>query len=140
GPMLTGMRGRTLRETLARAHGIPVLGMESPRGVNDPALGAIAEVLKQADLVLLLGKKLDFTLRFGRTPAFAPDCRFLQIDPDERAFERAARALGDPKRSVSAVQADPDAAASALASLRPGVRTDAGWYDEVEAAIRFRPP
>src|SRR5690606_28516139 len=82
GPMLTGMRGRTLRETLARAHGIPVLGMESPRGVNDPALGAIAEVLKQADLVLLLGKKLDFTLRFGRTPAFAPDCRFLQIDPD----------------------------------------------------------
>ena len=33
--------------------------MESPRGVNDPSLRAAAACLPDADLVLLLGKKLD---------------------------------------------------------------------------------
>jgi acetolactate synthase-1/2/3 large subunit len=140
GPMLTGMRGRTQREALSRAYGIPVLGMESPRGVNDPALGAVAEVLKQADLVLLLGKKLDFTLRFGRPPAFAPDCRFIQIDPDEAVLTRTKHALGDPGRSVGAVRADPVPALERLAAMPIDGRGDAGWASEVEAAVTFRPP
>jgi len=42
-----------------------VIGMESPRGIADPSLGAFGEMLAQADGVLLLGKRLDFTLRFG---------------------------------------------------------------------------
>jgi acetolactate synthase-1/2/3 large subunit len=58
--------------------GIPVIGMESPRGVNDPSLGRLVEVLKQADVVLLLGKRLDFTLRFGK--ALADDCRVVQAE------------------------------------------------------------
>ena len=140
GPMLTGMRGRTQREALARAYGIPVLGMESPRGVNDPALGAVAEVLKQADLVLLLGKKLDFTLRFGRAPAFAPDCRFIQIDPDDAVLVRAKHALGDPARIVQSVMADPIPASERLAAMPSDGRRDTGWAREVEAAIAFRPP
>ena len=48
-----------------RRHAIkhfPVIGMESPRGVNDPSLGRLAEVLKKADVVLLLGKPLDLSL------------------------------------------------------------------------------
>src|SRR5690606_12152186 len=105
GPMLSAMRGTAEREALARASGIPVLGMESPRGVNDPALGAVAEVLKQADCVLLLGKRLDFTLRFGRSPAFAPDCRFIQIDPEEEALASARKALGDANRIAIAALA-----------------------------------
>ncbi|MPZ43895.1 MAG: thiamine pyrophosphate-binding protein [Betaproteobacteria bacterium] len=140
GPMLTGMRGRTQREALARACGIPVLGMESPRGVNDPALGAVAEALQQADLVLLLGKKLDFTLRFGRAPAFAPDCRFIQIDPDEAVLARAKHALGDPGRIAGSVRADPIPALDCLAAMPIDGRGDAGWASEVEAAVTFRPP
>jgi acetolactate synthase-1/2/3 large subunit len=58
--------------------GIPVIGMESPRGVNDPSLGRLAEVLKQADVVLLAGKRRDFTLKFGK--AFSDDCRVLESD------------------------------------------------------------
>ncbi len=140
GPMLTGMRARAVREALARAVGIPVLGMESPRGVNDPALGAVAEILQQADLVLLLGKKLDFTLRFGRAPAFAPDCRFIQIDPDETALARARHALGDPERIVLSARADPRPAADRLASVALAAHGDAGWATEVQAAVAFRPP
>ena len=40
--------------------------MESPRGLNDPALGALAEVVARADVIVLLGKEPDFTLRFGQ--------------------------------------------------------------------------
>lgn len=62
---------------LEEATGIPVIGMESPRGVNDPSLGHLAGILARADLVLLLGKRVDFTLRFGK--AFAPETRFFQV-------------------------------------------------------------
>jgi acetolactate synthase-1/2/3 large subunit len=63
---------------LEEATGVPVIGMESPRGVNDPSLGKLAEVLRRADAVLLLGKSADFTLRFGA--AFAPDARVLSAE------------------------------------------------------------
>jgi acetolactate synthase-1/2/3 large subunit len=62
---------------LEEATGIPVIGMESPRGVNDPSLGRLTKVLAQADLVLLFGKRVDFTLKFGK--AFAPGCRVVDL-------------------------------------------------------------
>jgi len=77
-----------------RAHGDNknIIGMESPRGVNDPSLGKLAVVLAKADVVLLLRKPLDFTLKFGK--AFAPDCRVLRADgpvdlPAPRASQEA---------------------------------------------------
>jgi acetolactate synthase-1/2/3 large subunit len=83
--------------------GIPVIGMESPRGVNDPSLGRLAEILKKADVVLLLGKRLDFTLRFGE--AFSDPCRLLHAEslPDDFSVKRGE------------------------------------WYEEVMAALRYRP-
>ena len=33
--------------------------------------------------MLLLGKRRDFSVRFGEPPAFAPGCRFIRIDADE---------------------------------------------------------
>jgi acetolactate synthase-1/2/3 large subunit len=83
--------------------GIPVIGMESPRGVNDPSLGRLAGVLKKADVVLLVGKQRDFTLQFGK--AFAEDCLVLEAE-------------GLPSRF----------------SIKP-----TSWYDEVQAALRYRP-
>ena len=77
-------RGRRWRaiSTLSELTHVPALAMEGPRGVNDPALRAAAARLADADVVLLLGKKLDYTLRFGRPPAFAADVRFVQMDFD----------------------------------------------------------
>jgi acetolactate synthase-1/2/3 large subunit len=63
---------------LEEATGIPVIGMESPRGVNDPSLGRLAGVLKQADVVLLLAKRADFTLKFGK--ALAEGCRVISAE------------------------------------------------------------
>ncbi len=74
GPARMRDGARALEETT----GIPVIGMESPRGVNDPSLGRLADVLKQADVVVLLGKRADFTLKFGK--AFAEGCRVLSAE------------------------------------------------------------
>ena len=64
-----------------RSYPVPAIGMESPRGINDPSLGKVADVLKRADAVALVGKSRDFTLKFGQ--AFAPDCRVQQIESGE---------------------------------------------------------
>ena len=138
GPILASHRAESLRTKLADAYGIPVLGMESPRGVNDPALGAIAEMLRAADLVLLLAKKLDFTLRFGRPPAFAPSCEFIQIDPDEASFARARAACGDGSRIIATAIAEPAVAAEQLAQAASHCG-DIQWRREVDEAVRFRP-
>lgn len=139
GPLFGTPHGQALRTKLGEAWNVPVLCMESPRGVNDPALGAVAEVLADADLVVLIAKRLDFTLRFGKAPAFAANCRFLQIDPDPETFGRAAKALGEPARVALRAQADPYSAVEALAAHALGATIDAGWAREVDTAVRHRP-
>jgi acetolactate synthase-1/2/3 large subunit len=76
GPMLMAPRMRERVRGLEEITGIPVIGMESPRGIHDPSLGRLADVLTKADVVLLLGKQLDFTLKFG--DAFSGGCRVLK--------------------------------------------------------------
>jgi acetolactate synthase-1/2/3 large subunit len=138
GPSSLTRRGRERCADLENASGIPVVGMESPRGIADPSLGAFAEMLAQSDCVLLLGKRLDFTLKFGRTPAFDALCEFLQIDPDDEEIERARRALGS--RLVSAGKSDVLPALEALTRASAGHPVRSGWRGEVRAAIEYRPP
>ena len=83
GPMLMTRAGRAATQRLQEALRIPVVGMESPRGLADASLGGFSQMLAQADCVLLLGKRLDYTLKFGTPPAFAAACAVLQIDPEE---------------------------------------------------------
>ena len=134
-PALCTPSGRAAMTALSQAAALPVVPMESPRGVNDPSLGAFAEVLGKADLVVLIGKPMDFTLKFGRAPAKA-DCRWIVIDPDAALLDRAQRLHGP--RVILAAQADPASAVAALtgAMQRHG---NAGWATDVAAAIAFRP-
>jgi acetolactate synthase-1/2/3 large subunit len=89
-PALATRSGRDLLRRIEGALTIPTCLSEGPRGFNDASLGAYADVAKHADLVLLLGKALDFTLKFGAAP-FTRDCRFIAIDPDGAILGRAAR-------------------------------------------------
>jgi acetolactate synthase-1/2/3 large subunit len=136
GPSSLTRAGRVRLEALECAIGIACIGMESPRGINDPGLGAFAEVLAQADCVLLLGKRIDFTLAFGKAPSFDPACVFLQVDPEASELERTHNAVGD--RLIATAVADVDAAIDGLIAQR-GSR-DGGWADDVRAAIAYRPP
>ncbi len=136
GPVACGAEGRARMAALEAATGVPVLGMESPRGLNDPSLGAFAEVLAQADCLVLLGKPLDFTLKFGEAPAVAPACRFVVVDPDPALVARV-----DPDRLAVSGAADALPTLAALAR-DPGARR-AGrpdWHAAVRAAVAYRPP
>src|SRR5262249_61595804 len=59
-PALCTRRGHALITALEHVLRTPVIPMESPRGINDPALGCYAQILGEADLSVLLGKPLDF--------------------------------------------------------------------------------
>ena len=112
GPASMTRPGRVRMAALEAACGIPVVGMESPRGVADPSLGAFAPMLARADGVLLLGKQRDFTLRFGK--ALATDCAVASAEASPSAFDALTRA----------------------ASPHPA----RAWREEVRAAIAHRPP
>ncbi len=123
---------------LEAATGIPVIGMESPRGVSDPSLGAFAQMLAQSDCVLLLGKRLDFTLKFGAAPAFAADCEFLQVDAEKNEIDRSRRAVG--LRLIATAEADTLSAIQALiAASTSTFSAGSAWHDDVRAAIAYRP-
>jgi len=62
---------RRIVERTLPATGIPTLAMESPRGER-PVAPHAATYLERADFVLLLGKRLDFAVRFGAPPASRP--------------------------------------------------------------------
>ena len=125
---------------LADSAGIPVVAMESPRGVNDPSLGAFAEVLPRADLILLLGKRLDYSLGHGDAPAVDGGCRFIQVDPDPATLEQTRRTLDDPARLEMACVGDPVSFAQGLGHLAKSRGLSfAEWRQEVESAIAHRP-
>ncbi len=137
GPVMAHAPVADLVNKLAAKTGVPAVCMESPRGVNDPGLGAFAGVLARADLVVLIGKQPDFTLRFGKSPALAADCRFAVIDPEAEALQRAIKNLG-AARVVLSAQADSVATVRALIAAAQG-HPGAAWLKEVDDAVIFRP-
>lgn len=137
-PQMSQVPVAGLAGELAAATGVPALVMESPRGVNDPSLGAFAGVLARADLILLLGKQPDFTLRFGKPPAVAEDCRFIVIDPESDVLQRSVKNLGASRVAMSA-QSDTAAAARALTGAAQRNGAVQAWCDEVAAAVALRP-
>ena len=129
---------RDQHAALEAATGVPVIGMESPRGIGDPSLGAFAHMLTQSDCVLLLGKRLDFTLKFGASPAFAGDCEFLQIDSERHEIERSQRAVAS--RLIATAEADtPSAIQALIAAGISAVKPHSAWRNDVRAAIEYRP-
>jgi acetolactate synthase-1/2/3 large subunit len=139
GPQMQSKAGKVLLSKLQETLGIPVVGMESPRGIGDPSLGAFAEILSQADYVLLLGKKVDFTLKFAQSPGFNQECLFLQIDPESEEIKRAKNALGP--RLTQSTMSDIPSAIEQILSLEPGTNSaQTQWQKEVSEAIAYQPP
>ena len=142
GPSLNRSRAGARIAALKTALHVPVVAMESPRGLRDPALGTFADLLAASDLVVLLGKAVDFSVGFARPPALDPAAELVVIDPDHRMIDRAYR-IADRRVVVSAC-ADPDFAADALVSAAPAIiaagsgASDPAWCAEVADAIANR--
>jgi acetolactate synthase-1/2/3 large subunit len=132
-PVLATAKGRDLLRRIEAVLAIPACLSEGPRGFNDASLGDYAAVAKRADMVLLLGKALDFTLNFGGTP-FPVDCRFIAIDPDGAILDRAVRSRGLAFGCV----ADTYPAAEALIA-RGRTRGDAAWLADARSCFDDRP-
>lgn len=137
GPLLNQTRAADLRARLQETLQAPVIAMESPRGLNDPALGDLRQVLARADLIISLGKRLDFTTGFGSQAALAADCKYIIVDADESALAQARAAAGN--RLTHACHAGIRESAELLASPGAGnVASRGPWREEVSALLARR--
>jgi len=139
GPAGCSKRARERMAMLEAALGVPVVCMESPRGVADPSLGAFSQVLAKADCILLLGKRLDFTLKFGRAPTFSADGSFLQVDAEDEEIERTRKAV-DARLEHEAVAPLFGAVQALMQAALRSTPARSSWLGEVRAAIEYRPP
>jgi len=133
GPALNPTRQNSLAGRLAEALGAPVISMESPRGLRDPALGAVADVLGEADAVLYLGKTVDFTSGFG---APFKGAKIVVADPEPEMLERARANLADAL--ALAVPAEPLSFAEALIGAAGEAPARGEWRGRVAEALAFR--
>ncbi len=132
GPAMSRGRGWRSVTRMSGATGIPALPMESPRGVDSPRLRNAVRYLGLADLVLLVGKKLDFTLKFGQAPFFEDNCRFIQIDSEEACFS-------DDERIDIRWRCDPETAVGAIEASGARISVSSGWREEVLDAFTRQP-
>ena len=111
---------------------LPVFTVEQARGLvsdehplcfgyADGALNATARRFREADVVLLLGKRLDHRYRYGQPPFFSPDASLIQVDPSAEEIGR--------NRGVSVgIVGDLGAVVEQLTGeVRKGSWPDAGW-------------
>lgn len=138
GPQLADAAGRALLTDLEAATGTPAIVLESPRGLADATLGALRDVAKRADLVVLIGKALDFTVKWMAAPEFDPALRVVAIDSDPELVARAQREKGGAL--AFAAVADPALAAQNLAAAAKRARPrGTAWLAEARHALDTRP-
>ncbi|MDP6226321.1 MAG: thiamine pyrophosphate-binding protein [Dehalococcoidia bacterium] len=122
-------------QSLAEATGIPVFTVEQARGLLDDehplcfgyadgALNPPARRFSEADVVLLLGKRLDHRYRYG--DIFSPAAQIIQADPSPAEIGRnrgvAVGLLGDLGALVDQL----------TAAIKPGSRDGiASWVDQL---------
>ena len=87
-----------------QATGLPFLPMSMAKGLlsdNDPQSAAAARslALSRADVVLLVGARLNWLLGHGEAPQWNPDAKFIQVDIDPTELDSnqpiAAPLVGD---------------------------------------------
>jgi oxalyl-CoA decarboxylase len=113
--------------------GIPYLPMSMAKGLLpddhlQSAAAARSLALGQADVVMLIGARLNWLLSHGKKPTWSGTTRFVQVDisPTEIDSNRpiAAPVVGDIKSSMAAL----------LAALKPGqIKPNASWLDALAA-------
>ncbi len=118
------------------AAGIPFLPMSMAKGLlpDDHPLSAAAArsfAIGNADVVMLVGARLNWLLSHGRPPLWSEATRFVQVDisPTEIDSNRAIEAplVGDIKSAFAALNA---------ARKPGGIKRQAVWLDEIDKRKR----
>ena len=120
-----------IREFIEKT-GIPYLPMSMAKGLlpdnhAQSAAAARSLVLAQADVVMLIGARLNWLLGHGKAPQWSPTAKFIQVDisPTEMDSNRpvAAPVVGDIGSAVAAL----------LTALKPGsIRPGAAWLKAID--------
>ena len=137
GPAMSRGESFDAVKNFAKEAQIYALPMISPRGVNDPALLGLTDLIPEADVVLLLGKRLDFSLRFGGPSVFSRSCRIIRSDAEvgqnqsgrEIELEIAGAPLSCIGQMLAGLQKQPW-------QKNPG---RSGWYQAVRATRNTTP-
>jgi acetolactate synthase-1/2/3 large subunit len=140
--VITGRGARGAGPALTRlldASGALYLDTQESRGLvplDHPAfVGAVrAQAMTEADLVLVVGRKLDYQLGYG-SPAVFPNGRFIRIADN-------AGELIDNRRGAPEILATPalalDAIVAAMGNAEPSL--DQGWAEAMRRRQRERAP
>ncbi|MCC6625772.1 MAG: thiamine pyrophosphate-binding protein [Chloroflexi bacterium] len=94
GPPARGARLGAALAGLAERLGAPLLVLDSPRGLTDPALHGAGQAVPLADAVLVLAPR-DFALAFGGPKALAADAISIAIEPDADELASGRVLVGD---------------------------------------------
>ncbi|MFJ5683933.1 oxalyl-CoA decarboxylase [Streptomyces sp. NPDC093099] len=113
--------------------GIPYVPMSMAKGLlpdNHPQSAATARslALKKADVVVLLGARLNWLLNHGEAPQWNPDAKFIQVDIEPKEL--------DSNQPISApLVGDIESVLDALAErTKPGqITAPAAWREELGA-------
>jgi acetolactate synthase-1/2/3 large subunit len=105
-------------------------------GYADPALNyAVHTVFREADLFLVVGKRIDYRLALGGARLFPAEAKFIQIDihPQELGMNRAldAAVCGDARAALDGI---PDAGPPRTEWLQRVRELRATWTARLEAA------
>ena len=124
-------------QKLAESTGIPVFTVEQARGLLDDehplcfgyadgALNPTARRFREADVVLLLGKRLDHRYRYGGV--FSDDAKLIQVDPSPAEIGRNRGVAVGIQGDLGAVV---EQLTDALASSAAGGQSKAAWVDQL---------
>jgi acetolactate synthase-1/2/3 large subunit len=123
-----------VRDFLANTGAVYLDSGESRGVIRDDVPGFVpamrGRVMSEADLVVTLGRRLDFQLGYGSPAVFAPGARFLRIGT---CFDE----LGENRRGDVELHASTGAALTALASAVPSA-PDGAWAEDVRTANASR--
>ncbi len=135
GPSLHETRAPGVGKALEDALGIPVICMQSPRGLNDPSAGRIKKVLQAADAILLIDKDVDFTLASGN-PELVTAAKISLISAQAESIAHASTILAG--RLHWGCIGDPHTAVEALIGITVHHRPKK-WRQSVHKALAERP-
>ena len=126
------------REALSTALEVPIIHLDSPRGLRDPSKGALTTLVAAADCVFYLGKPVDFTSGFG-ADAFLPAQKIMMVSDNPATLAHAAEVFAD--RLIISARANASATADCL--IDQAAKTDRraarkAWLENAEAALQHR--
>jgi acetolactate synthase-1/2/3 large subunit len=105
-------RSRMPLYTITMARGLVSDDHPLCMGYADPALNyAVHTAFREADLFLIIGKRIDYRLALGGPRLFPPDAKFMQIDihPQELGLNRAldVAICGDVREALNTLDGRP---------------------------------